>query len=93
MDFIEGLKAKAREGKARIVLPEGLEERTLKAADVILAEGFAEIILIGNPDDIKSRLLHLTSGILIRLKLLIQTTTKNLRLIPSFCMNCVRTKA
>jgi len=53
MDFIEGLKAKAREGKARIVLPEGLEERTLKAADVILAEGFAEIILIGNPDDIK----------------------------------------
>jgi phosphate acetyltransferase len=34
-------------------LPEGLEERTLKAADVILAEGFAEIILIGNPDDIK----------------------------------------
>lgn len=53
MDFIEGLKAKAREGKARIVLPEGLEERTLKAADVILAEGFAEIILIGNPDEIK----------------------------------------
>ncbi len=54
MDFIEQLKAKAKENKKRIVLPEGLEERTLKAADVILDEGFADIILIGNQDKIKA---------------------------------------
>ncbi len=54
MEFIENLKAKAKENKKRIVLPEGFEERTLKAADVIIEEDFAEIILIGNPDQIKS---------------------------------------
>ncbi|MGQ1787195.1 MULTISPECIES: phosphate acetyltransferase [unclassified Saccharicrinis] len=52
MEFINKLKAKAKEDKKRIVLPEGLEERTLKAADTIISEGFADIILIGNPDAI-----------------------------------------
>ncbi len=50
MEFIKQLKAKAKENKKRIVLPEGEEERTLKAADTILGEGFADIILIGNPE-------------------------------------------
>lgn len=52
MEFIEKLKAKALNAKQRIVLPEGLEERTLKAADAVLEEGFADIILIGNPQEI-----------------------------------------
>ncbi|WP_026475680.1 phosphate acetyltransferase [Alkaliflexus imshenetskii] len=54
MEFIEKLKAKALNAKQRIVLPEGLEERTLKAADAVLEEGFADIILIGNPQEIQS---------------------------------------
>jgi len=54
MEFINKLKAKAKENKKRIVLPEGLEERTLKAADIIIGEDFAEIVLIGNPDEIKA---------------------------------------
>ena len=49
MEFIEQLKQKARGNKKRIVLPEGLEERTLRAADIILEEDFADVILIGNP--------------------------------------------
>jgi phosphate acetyltransferase len=49
MEFIEKLKEKAAQCKQRIVLPEGQEERTLQAADVILKEGFADIILIGSP--------------------------------------------
>jgi len=49
MEFIEQLKQRASENKKRIVLPEGLEERTLRAANTILTEGFAEVILIGNP--------------------------------------------
>ncbi|WP_068472540.1 phosphate acetyltransferase [Saccharicrinis aurantiacus] len=50
MEFINQLKAKAKANKKTIVLPEGEEERTLKAADIIIGEGFANIILIGNPE-------------------------------------------
>ena len=45
--------ARAQANKQRIVLPESLEERTLTAADRSLADGLADIILIGNPDEIK----------------------------------------
>ncbi len=54
MEFINKLKDKARVNIKRIVLPEGMEERTLKAADTIIAEGFAKIILIGEPKAIAS---------------------------------------
>jgi len=37
-----------------IVLPEGTEERTLKAADEVLAEGIARITLLGNPAEIRN---------------------------------------
>ena len=43
---------RAKSNKQRIVLPEATEERTLKAADKVLAEDIADIILIGNPDEI-----------------------------------------
>jgi phosphate acetyltransferase len=52
MKFIAELKEKAKQAQRRIVLPEAPEERTLRAADTILGEGFAQIILIGNPDEI-----------------------------------------
>jgi phosphate acetyltransferase len=55
MEFIKQLKQKAKASKQRIVLPEGYEERTLKAADIILGEGFADIILIGNPSEIAQK--------------------------------------
>jgi phosphate acetyltransferase len=59
MDFLEELKKKAKLSKKRIVLPEGLEERTLKAADIVLEEGFADIVLIGGADAIKKKVEHL----------------------------------
>ena len=46
--------ARAQANKQRIVLLESLEERTLTAADRSLADGLADIILIGNPDEIKA---------------------------------------
>ena len=49
MDLFEQLKAKAQNQPQRIVLPEGTEPRTLTAADRILADGIAKIILIGDP--------------------------------------------
>ena len=53
MDLLNQIIARAKANKQRIVLPEAEEERTLRAADKVLADGIAEIILIGNPDNIK----------------------------------------
>ena len=52
MTLIESIIARAKSNKQRIVLPESLEERTLTAADKALADEIAEIILIGNPEEI-----------------------------------------
>jgi phosphate acetyltransferase len=52
MNFIERLREDAKKTKQKIVLPEALEERTLKAADYVLSEKIAEIILLGNKDEI-----------------------------------------
>ncbi len=52
MDFIQGIIERAKADRQRIVLPEGTEERTLKAADRVLAEGIADLILLGNPAEI-----------------------------------------
>lgn len=52
MALIEQLVARAKSNKQRIVLPEGTEERTLKAADRILADEVADLVLIGDPVEI-----------------------------------------
>ncbi len=52
MDLIEQLIARAKANKQRIVLPEGTEERTLKAANQILTDEVADLILLGNVDEI-----------------------------------------
>jgi phosphate acetyltransferase len=51
-NLIEQIIANAKADKQRIVLPEGTEERTLKAADRLVDDGVADIILIGNPETI-----------------------------------------
>lgn len=48
MELIEQLIARAKNNKQRIVLPEGTEERTLKAANQVLTDGVADLILLGN---------------------------------------------
>ncbi len=52
MDLLNKIKTKAKTLNKRIVLPEGLEERTLKAADELLKEEIVKIVLIGDPNDI-----------------------------------------
>jgi len=54
MDFLEIIKARAKAANRTIVLPESEDPRTLKAADALLKEGIAKIILIGKPQDIKA---------------------------------------
>lgn len=52
MELFEKLTARAKEAPQRIVLPEGTEPRTLTAADRIIADGIAKIILIGDPCEV-----------------------------------------
>ena len=52
MDLLSQIVARAKANKQRIVLPEAEEERTLCAADRVLADDIANIILIGNPEKV-----------------------------------------
>jgi len=53
MRFTEDLKSRVAKAQKKIVLPETTSRRVLKAAERVLAEGFAKIILVGNLDAIK----------------------------------------
>ena len=53
MNFLENIKARAATDVKTIVLPEAGDIRTLKAADAILSQGFAKVILVGNADAVK----------------------------------------
>ncbi len=59
MMFEFGLIEKARQSKMRIVLAEGQEERILRATDILLRRGVAEVILLGNADSIGKRIADL----------------------------------
>jgi len=48
MTLLESLKEKSKKNPRRIVLPEGEEPRTIKAASIILNEKLAEVLLVGN---------------------------------------------
>ncbi len=52
MGLFDKLITKAKKNCQRIVLPEGTEPRTLTAADRIISEGIADVILIGDPAEI-----------------------------------------
>ncbi|KAA6339851.1 Phosphate acetyltransferase [termite gut metagenome] len=54
MNLINQIVERAKGDIQRIVLPEGTEERTLKAADRVLADNVAKLIILGNPDEIKA---------------------------------------
>ncbi|MFN8210407.1 MAG: phosphate acetyltransferase [Bacteroidales bacterium] len=54
MELLDKIKSNARQLNKRIVLPEGYEERTIKAADIAISENLAQIILLGDPDEIHS---------------------------------------
>ncbi|MCU0455855.1 MAG: phosphate acetyltransferase [Bacteroidales bacterium] len=54
MELLDTIKQNARKHNKRIVLPEGYEERTVKAADIAIAEGLARVILLGDPAGIRA---------------------------------------
>ena len=52
MSFIDKIKAKAKTSKKVIVLPESEDMRTLEAADAVLKEGIADLVLLGKEEKI-----------------------------------------
>jgi phosphate acetyltransferase len=54
MKVLNDIISNAQKACKRIVLPEGTEPRTLRAAEIILNEKIAQLILLGNPDQIKT---------------------------------------
>lgn len=53
MGFIDDIKNRAKLLGKRIVLPEATDERILKAARIARDEGIAEIVLLGNRDNVQ----------------------------------------
>ncbi|MBO7609771.1 MAG: phosphate acetyltransferase [Muribaculaceae bacterium] len=53
--LFEKLRDQAIAKRQRIILPESTEPRTLRAADRLLADGVADIYLIGNKDEIMAK--------------------------------------
>ena len=53
MELIDKIHSMAKKAGKTIVLPEGTEERTLRAADYSLKNGLAKIILLGNEQEVK----------------------------------------
>jgi len=58
MTLMNNIRERAKTTSKCIVLPEGTEDRTLKAADFILKEKIARIILIGNKAEIDRKVIE-----------------------------------
>lgn len=52
--FLDRIKERAKMDKKTIVLPESMDRRTLEAADKILKEDIANIVIIGTPEEINA---------------------------------------
>ena len=48
MDFIEKIKSQAKKDIKTIVLPESEDIRILKGSEIVIKEGFAKIVLLGD---------------------------------------------
>lgn len=53
MGFIDIIKEKAKADKKTIVLPESMDKRTFAAAEKILKEGLANLVIIGTPEEVE----------------------------------------
>ena len=53
MGVIDSIRARAMQNKKTIVLPESMDRRTWEAAETILKEDIANIIIIGTPEEVE----------------------------------------
>ena len=50
--FLDTIKERAKTDKKTIVLPESMDARIYEAAEKILKEDFANIIIVGTPEEV-----------------------------------------
>jgi phosphate acetyltransferase len=55
MTLLESIHEKSKKFQKRIVLPEGTEDRTLRAANYVLQNGLAKIILLGSAEEVEEK--------------------------------------
>ncbi|HLF34783.1 MAG TPA: phosphate acyltransferase, partial [Cyclobacteriaceae bacterium] len=55
MNLLTKIRENAKKLNKRIVLPEGLEDRTIQAADEVLKENISRIVLLGDPREINRK--------------------------------------
>ena len=60
--LIDSMIERAKTNKKTIVLPEGHDERILAAAEKVLAQDIANLVILGNPDDIAAHGYNLTGA-------------------------------
>jgi phosphate acetyltransferase len=77
MMFEHKLLEQARSDKRRVVLPEGTEERVLRAAEVLLRRGVCDLTLLGPEDAVRKKAADL--GVDLGDSLLIDPATSELR--------------
>ncbi len=53
-NFLDRIKERAKADKKTIVLPESMDRRTLEAAEKVLKEEIANVIIIGTPEEIEA---------------------------------------
>jgi phosphate acetyltransferase len=68
---------RAKSKKQHIVLPEGTDERILRAAEILLLRGVVEITFLGNPDEISHKI-H-TLGLSLEKAKIINPSTSKMR--------------
>ena len=54
MAFIDAIKERAKKQKKTIVLPESMDRRTFEAAETVLKEGIADLVILGTPEEVKA---------------------------------------
>ncbi|NLU67081.1 phosphate acetyltransferase [Streptomyces sp. HNM0574] len=63
MMFEHELVGRSRDDRRHIVLPEGAEERVLRAAEVLLRRGICDLTLLGEPTAVRKRAAELGIGL------------------------------
>jgi phosphate acetyltransferase len=75
--FERTLLERARSNRQHIILPEGTEERILRAAEILLLRGVADITFLGNEEEVRQKISSL--GLTLRNATIIDPATSELR--------------
>lgn len=62
-NLLLNIKAKAKDLKRHILLPDSTDERAIQAARIIVDEGIAQISLVGDEGEIRAKAAHLGVGL------------------------------